>query len=52
MLGDSIHQRLAYTEGRKVGLRHEAVVLLLLFVAHGQGSARVKVKGAGFILNL
>ncbi len=50
--GESIHQGLAYAEGRKVGLGHKAIVLLLLLVPHGDCAACGEVKSAGLVFHL
>jgi hypothetical protein len=52
LLGESIHQGLAYSEGRKVGLGHKAIVLLLLLVPHGDCAACGKVKSTGLVFYL
>ncbi len=52
LLGESIHQGLAYAEGRKVGLGHKAIVLLLLLVPHGDCAACGEVKSTGLVFYL
>jgi hypothetical protein len=52
LLGESIHQGLAYAEGRKVGLGHKAIVLFLLLVPHGDCPACGEVKSAGLVFHL
>jgi hypothetical protein len=52
LLGESIHQGLAYAEGRKVGLGHKAIVLFLLLVPHGDCAACNEVKSTGLVFYL
>ncbi len=52
LLGESIHQGLAYAEGRKVGFGHKAIVLLLLLVPHGECPACGEVKSACLVFYL
>ncbi len=52
LLGESIHQSLAYAEGRKVGLGHKAIVLLFLLVPHGDCPACGEVKSPGLVFYL
>jgi hypothetical protein len=52
LLGESIHQGLAYAKGRKVGFGHKAIVLLLLLVPHGDCPSCGEVKTAGLVFYL
>jgi len=52
LLGESIHQGLAYAKGRKVGFGHKAIVLLLLLVPHGDCLACGEVKSPRLVFYL